>query len=109
MTVWLGWAVWDNIKEVGPVFPKKREEPKEPGHYFVAELSPEIRGWLIAVVKAKAKSKSKEHALEALETAMLVDLPLLRGAVDWAEAERLARERGSTLADFIFDRGGASG
>lgn len=85
--------------------PVKREQRADA--YYLAELTERERNLILELLEDKAaRTHLRLGAIEALELAMLVDLPLVRGKVNWAEAEKLARERGSSLADLIYDRGG---
>ena len=71
------------------------------------ELSPELRDYLIACVRAARPSPSRDEALRLLGEVDLDDAwELATEPVDWDEIEAAARSQGCTVADVIYDRAG---
>jgi hypothetical protein len=71
------------------------------------ELSPDLRDYLIACVRAARPSRSRADALRLLGAIELeTDWELPPTPVDWDEVEAEARRQGCTVADVLYDRAG---
>jgi hypothetical protein len=81
--------------------------PAGPSPDDEAELSPELRDYLIACVRSARPSRSRDQALRLLGEADVEDLwELPDEPVDWDEIEAEARRQGCTVADILYDRAG---
>jgi hypothetical protein len=74
-----------------------------------AELSPELRDFIVACIRAARPSSSRDAALYLLgepqfELDDAWDVPL--EPVDWDEIEAEAERQGCSAADVIYDRAG---
>lgn len=80
-------------------------QPERSGEPF--ELSPRLRDYVAACVRAARPSGSRAAALAALGAAAPGDVwELSAETVDWAELEHEADRQGCTVADIVFDRAG---
>jgi hypothetical protein len=71
------------------------------------ELSPELRDYLIACVRAARPSPSRDDALRLLGEVEVEDTwELPNTPVDWDEIEAEAHRQGCTVADVLYDRAG---
>jgi hypothetical protein len=71
------------------------------------ELSPEMRDYLVACVRAARPSRSRDEALRLLgESPSDTFWELPPAPVDWDEIEAEAVRRGCTVADVLYDRAG---
>src|SRR3954466_4252238 len=71
------------------------------------ELSPHLRDFLIACVRAARPSQTREDALRLLGEVEVEDLwELPNEPVDWDVIEAEARRQGCTVADVLYDRAG---
>jgi hypothetical protein len=71
------------------------------------ELSPALRNYLIACVRAARPSPTRDEALQLLGEVEVEDLwELPNEPVDWDEIEAEARRQGCTVADVLYDRAG---
>lgn len=76
--------------------------PEEP-----VELTPQLRDYMIACVRAARPSPSREAALYLLgviEEELEDSWEAAAAPVDWDELEADARHRGCTVADLIAER-----
>jgi hypothetical protein len=71
------------------------------------QLSPALRNYLIACVRAARPSPTRDEALRYLGETEVEDLwELPNEPVDWDEIEAEARRQGCTVADVLYDRSG---
>jgi hypothetical protein len=83
----------------------KRSEKEPPTHYFEIELDPEQRAFLLEVLRRSNAHKARLRPLiEAIGEARRINAPLVRARLDWTQAENEARQRGSSLADWLWDK-----
>jgi hypothetical protein len=81
--------------------------PRPDGPDEPFELSPELRDYVAACLRAARPSRSRSEALAALGAASVDDAWELAGQrVDWTELEAEAERQGCTVADIVFDRAG---
>jgi hypothetical protein len=83
--------------------------PPDPHSDEPIELTPELRDYMVACIRAACPSASRHAALRLLgerydEFEDSWELPL--GPVDWDEIEAEARRQGCSAADVIYDRAG---
>ncbi len=86
------------------MFARQTEKPPETFYYEV-ELTPDQHILLLEIVRRVAGPRSKmEPLVEALATARRMDTPLRRAKLDWTMAENESKRRGSSIADWLYDR-----
>jgi hypothetical protein len=76
--------------------------PPEPERRFAApELSPELRDYVLACLRAARPSRLRTQAIDAFARSEAI--PPVRGfqPIDWSSLEHEAVRRGITLADLI--------
>jgi hypothetical protein len=81
------------------------EPPHQPEPQPAVEISPDLRDYVAACVRAARPSRSRDEALRLLgEVDDAWEVP--QGVFDWDEVEAEARRQGCTVADVIYDRAG---
>jgi hypothetical protein len=69
------------------------------------ELTPELRDYVLACLRAARPSRLRTQAIDAFARAMPAAAPAPLAPVDWNGLEAEAVRRGITLAELIADAG----
>jgi hypothetical protein len=88
------------------MYPPYEPPPHEPDEEPI-ELTPELRDYMVACIRAARPSRSREAALRLLgePPSVLEDSwEMAAEPVDWDALEADARYRGCTVADLIAER-----
>ena len=79
--------------------------PPEPRRQATPELTPELRDYVLACLRAARPSRLRTQAIETFARTVQVPTPGRFEPIDWDSLETEAQRRGITLADLIGEPG----